>query len=97
MDNGRGAFESVQWCADAYSAVIGADAVVVLTEWNVFRGLNLARLVKDMRRPVMVDFRNLFAAGDVRDSGLTYHSVGRSAVSPQKGKNIISIKAGTSA
>ena len=97
MDNGRSTFESVQWCADAYSAAIGADVVVVLTEWNVFRGLNLTRLVKDMRRPVMVDFRNLFAPEDVKDSGLTYHSVGRATVSPQKGKNVISINAGISA
>jgi UDPglucose 6-dehydrogenase len=41
MDNGRQAFQFVQWCADAYSAALGADVVVVLTEWNVFRGLDL--------------------------------------------------------
>lgn len=80
MDNGRQAFESVQWCADAYSAVIGADAVVVLTEWNVFRGLDLKRLARSMRQPVMVDFRNLFTLADARSSGMTYHSVGRPAI-----------------
>ncbi|MFN4140336.1 UDP-glucose dehydrogenase family protein [Aestuariivirga sp.] len=82
MDNGRQSFESVQWCADAYSAAIGADAVVVLTEWNVFRGLDLRRLAKDMRQPVMVDFRNLFAFADVQGSGITYHSIGRASIVP---------------
>jgi UDPglucose 6-dehydrogenase len=82
MDNGRQAFQSVQWCADAYSAALGADVVVVLTEWNVFRGLDLGRLARDMREPVMVDFRNLFTVGDVKGSGLVYHSIGRASVLP---------------
>jgi len=87
MDNGRQAFQSVQWCADAYSAAIGADAVVVLTEWNVFRGLDLRRMARDMRDPIMVDFRNLFTVSDVKGSGLAYHSIGRaSVVPPEKAK-----------
>ena len=86
MDNGRQAFQSVQWCADAYSAAIGADAVVVLTEWNVFRGLDLKRMARDMREPVMVDFRNLFMASDIKGTGLTYHSIGRPSVVPPEGQ-----------
>lgn len=82
MDNARQVFQSVQWCADAYSAAIGADVVVVLTEWNVFRGLDLKRLARDMREPIMVDFRNLFTPGDIKGSGLHYHSVGRASVLP---------------
>ena len=82
MDNGRQVFESVQWCADAYSAAIGADAVVILTEWNVFRGLDLQRLARDMRQPVMVDFRNLFSLSDAQGSGIAYHSIGRASVLP---------------
>ena len=77
MDNGRGQFDDVQWCADGYSAAIGADAVVILTEWNEFRGLDFARLAKTMRSPVMVDFRNLFSLEDLENSGLVYHSLGR--------------------
>ena len=71
MDNGRQAFQSVQWCADAYSAAIGADAVVVLTEWNVFRGLELKPLARDMHKPVLLDYRIPVTIGDVKDSGLT--------------------------
>jgi UDPglucose 6-dehydrogenase len=84
MDNGRQAFQSVQWCADAYSAAMGADVVVILTEWNVFRGLDLGRLARGMREPVMVDFRNLFTVSDVKGSGLVYHSIGRASVLPQE-------------
>ncbi len=82
MDNGRAAFEDVQWCADAYSAAIGADAVVVLTEWNVFRGLDLRSMGKNMRQAVMIDFRNLFALTDVKNSGIAYHSIGRAPILP---------------
>jgi UDPglucose 6-dehydrogenase len=96
MENGRQAFQSVQWCADAYSAVIGADAVVILTEWNVFRGLDLKRLARDMRAPVMVDFRNLFTVSDVKDSGLAYHSIGRPSILPAEAAkaDVIPFKSG---
>jgi UDPglucose 6-dehydrogenase len=97
MDNGRQAFESVQWCADAYSAAIGADAVVILTEWNVFRGLDLRRMAGDMRQPVLVDFRNLFPIADARNSGMVYHSIGRASVVPSGGPeaDVIPFKSGT--
>lgn len=97
MDNARQAFQSVQWCADAYSAAIGADAVVILTEWNVFRGLDLKRLARDMREPVMVDFRNLFTHRDIKGSGLTYHSIGRASILPPEPwmAAVIPLKAGT--
>jgi UDPglucose 6-dehydrogenase len=97
MDNARQVFQSVQWCADAYSAAIGADVVVILTEWNVFRGLDLKRLARDMRAPVMVDFRNLFTMGDIKGSGLAYHSIGRASVLPpeQAEASVIPFKLGT--
>jgi UDPglucose 6-dehydrogenase len=96
MENGRQAFQSVQWCADAYSAAIGVDAVVILTEWNVFRGLDLKRLARDMRAPVMVDFRNLFTVSDVKDSGLAYHSIGRPSILPAEAAkaDVIPFKSG---
>jgi UDPglucose 6-dehydrogenase len=80
MDNGRQVFRDVEWCEDAYLAATGADAVVILTEWNLFRGLDLARLARVMRQPVLIDFRNLFLPDDALNAGLTYHSVGRPTV-----------------
>lgn len=87
MDNGRKAFQAVQWCADSYSAVIGADAAAILTEWNVFRGLDLKRLARDMRQPVLVDFRNLFPLADAQASGIAYHSVGRQSIAATARQN----------
>jgi UDPglucose 6-dehydrogenase len=96
MDNGRQYFDDVQWCADAYSAAMGANAVVILTEWNVFRGLDLKRLARAMRDPIMVDFRNLLTLADVRNSGLNYHSVGRGSFMPSDVRaEVIPFKSGT--
>ena len=82
MDNGRGAFEKVQWCADVPSAAMGADVLVILTEWNEFRGLDLKHIATGMASPVIVDFRNLFSLHDVRGAGVNYYSVGRVNIVP---------------
>jgi len=91
MDNGRTQFDDVQWCADAYSAAMDAAAVVILTEWNEFRGLDFTRLAKSMRAPVMVDFRNLFSLQDVENSGLVYHSLGRAQHDQTSGTDRIAL------
>jgi UDPglucose 6-dehydrogenase len=62
---------------DAYSVAEDADAVVLMTEWNQFRNLDLARLKHVMRRPVLVDLRNVYEPERARALGLTYHGVGR--------------------
>ncbi len=68
----------VSWHADAYAAAQGADAVVILTEWNEFRALDLARLAREMARPAMADLRNVYSAGDARRAGFkAYAAVGR--------------------
>jgi UDPglucose 6-dehydrogenase len=74
---GRALLPGVQWCEDAYEAAEGADAVVILTEWNAFRGLDLRRLAGAMRTPRMADLRNIYAPEDARAAGFAYVSVGR--------------------
>ncbi len=73
----------VVWCQDAYEALTGADAVVLLTEWNQFRGLDLERARSLVRRPVLVDLRNVFDPERVARAGFAYTSVGRPAVRPR--------------
>jgi len=73
----------VTWCGDAYETAKDADAIVVLTEWNEFRGLDLRRLAAQMRKPVLIDFRNIYSAGDVAKTPFVYHSLGRTTVEPQ--------------
>ncbi len=67
----------VVWCADAYEAITGVDAIVLLTEWNEFRGLDLERARSLVRRPVLVDLRNVFDPERASRAGFAYTSVGR--------------------
>ena len=70
---GRG----VAFADDAYEAARGADALAIVTEWNEFRNLNLARLRRLMRRPVFCDLRNIYRPEDVEAAGFHYVGVGR--------------------
>ncbi|BCA62062.1 UDP-glucose 6-dehydrogenase [Sphingomonas sp. HMP9] len=65
------------YCADAYDAAEGADAVVIVTEWDAYRALDLARLKRVMAGPVMVDLRNVYQRADVEQAGFAYTAVGR--------------------
>ncbi|MEN9592252.1 MAG: hypothetical protein RJA21_711 [Gemmatimonadota bacterium] len=67
----------VQWCTDAYDAAVGADALVIITEWNEFRALDLDRVGASMTQKVLVDLRNVYRAEDVRAQGFRYTSIGR--------------------
>ena len=67
----------VSFADNAYDAAQGADAVVIVTEWDQFRALDLERLKSVLRRPVMVDLRNVYRPLDVRAKGFRYSSVGR--------------------
>jgi UDPglucose 6-dehydrogenase len=60
-----------------YEAASGAHALVILTEWNQFRSLNLDRLYKIMKEPIFIDLRNIYEPNMVRQLGFNYHSVGR--------------------
>jgi len=71
---------AVTYCDSAHVAAAGADAVVLLTEWNEFKLLNLERLRGVMRRPVIFDGRNLWEPERMRRLGFEYHSIGRRPV-----------------
>jgi UDPglucose 6-dehydrogenase len=67
----------ITWASDAFAALRGADAAVVLTEWAEFRSLDLAAVKSAMRTPVLADFRNIYAPEAARNLGFTYESIGR--------------------
>jgi len=69
---------SIRYCEDAYAVADGADALLIVTEWDEFRGLDLARLKSVMRRPVIVDGRNIYDPLVMREHGFVYRGVGRS-------------------
>ena len=69
---------SIAYCKDAYAVATGADALLVVTEWDEFRQLDLDRIKSLMRRPVIVDGRNIFDPRTMRERGFVYRGVGRS-------------------
>jgi UDPglucose 6-dehydrogenase len=64
-------------CSDAYKAMADADGVVILTEWNEFRALDLKRVKAMLKKPLMVDLRNIYRPALMAAEGFTYISVGR--------------------
>ncbi len=72
----------VEMCKDSYEALDGADGVVILTEWNEFRALDLNRVKALLKRPLMVDLRNIYKPGAMAEAGFTYVSVGRPLAEP---------------
>ena len=67
----------VDMAGDPYGATDGADAVVIVTEWDTFRALDMRRLAKSMRGKTLVDLRNIYHAKDMEEIGFHYTSVGR--------------------
>ena len=70
----------VIWEADIYKAAYQADALVILTEWNEFRALDLSRLKPTLKQPLIIDLRNIYKPDEMRAAGFQYHSIGRKAV-----------------
>ena len=69
---------SIQYCRDPYELATGADGLMIVTEWDEFRTLDLDRIKQLMRRPVLVDGRNLYDPKKMRELGFVYRGVGRS-------------------
>jgi UDPglucose 6-dehydrogenase len=69
--------QDVAWKDNAYAAMAGADVVVILTEWNEFRGLDLARAREVLASPLMVDLRNVYEPKDMTAAGFRYFGIGR--------------------
>lgn len=75
---GEALLPGVNWMPDAYGACRNADLVVILTEWNEFRALDLRRIAKHMTRPALVDLRNIYSPKVAKDAGFEeYVSIGR--------------------
>ncbi len=77
MEQARTVLDDVEYTHDAYAAIEGADALVIVTEWDAFRALDLDRVKALLREPIMVDLRNIYPPQDLLCRGFTYVSVGR--------------------
>jgi UDPglucose 6-dehydrogenase len=77
MEQARPIMPDVQLCNGPYEAAKGADAVVLVTEWDALRALDLDRLAGAMRQKVLVDLRNIYPPEEVEEAGFAWHGVGR--------------------
>ena len=79
MENARALLENVAYAGDAYACAEGADALVLITEWDSFRALDLRRLKAAMAGEVFVDLRNVYRPEDMERQGFAYTGIGRSS------------------
>ncbi len=77
MDNARHLIQGIDFATGPYAAAEGADALVIVTEWNQFRALDFRRLKAAMRTPVLVDLRNIYRPSEMHKHGFTYTGIGR--------------------
>jgi UDPglucose 6-dehydrogenase len=77
MEQASAVLSDVTFCDGAYAALEGADAAVIVTEWDAFRALDFARMKDLLTQPLLVDLRNIYVRADVERQGFTYVAVGR--------------------
>ena len=77
-------FENANWENDIYSVVKNSDCLVILTEWNEFKSMDLKKISDIMDKPIIIDFRNLFSLDEMEKLKIEYHSIGREAVNFNK-------------
>jgi UDPglucose 6-dehydrogenase len=69
--------KGITWCRDAMEAATGADALVLITEWNEFRAISPAKLKGTMAGDIVIDLRNVWDPKAMREAGFRYSSIGR--------------------
>src|SRR5260370_39478182 len=89
MEAGRQAFEcegirldNITFCEDGYAVAEDADALVIVTEGNEFKSLNMPQIQGMMRRPILIDGRNIYEAEEMHRLGFTYRAMGRGTGPP---------------
>ncbi len=78
MENTKKIFPELIYCSNEYDAAKDSDALVILTEWNQFRNLDLIKIKKLLKSPILSDMRNLYEPSKVKEIGIKYFGIGRS-------------------
>jgi UDPglucose 6-dehydrogenase len=86
MDIAAGLLPKVKMVGDAYALAKDADALIVATEWNEFKNLDLERMRDSMSQPVILDGRNIYQPELMRNLGFTYYGIGRGSKESAKAK-----------
>jgi UDPglucose 6-dehydrogenase len=82
MEQAASILHDIEYASDPYEAALGTDALVLVTDWDVFRRLDLKRLHDGMRCPVMVDLRNVYSRAEVEAAGFVYSCIGQVSTRP---------------
>ncbi len=77
MEKAKADLPDIEYCRDPYEAAEGAEALVILTEWNEFKEMDLARMKELLHQPIIIDGRNIYDPEQMAQLGFTYRSVGR--------------------
>lgn len=80
FDEAQKHFENIKWAKSAYEAMEGADGVLILTEWNEFRALDLKKMKTYLAYPLLIDLRNIYPAEEMAVAGFDYVSIGRAPI-----------------
>lgn len=80
--------KNVNWVEDPYDAAKDADALVIITEWNEYRALDLEQIAANMKQKRLIDLRNIYKVSDVEAHGFQYVSVGRPEITPDAAKKL---------
>ncbi len=77
MESAKAIFEDIEYGKDAYEVALGSDALIIVTEWDEFKNLDLRKIKKLLRQPVIIDGRNIFDPAEMSRLGFIYEGVGR--------------------
>jgi UDPglucose 6-dehydrogenase len=80
MENARNIIEDIDFSSSVESCLDGADAMVLVTEWDMFRALDVREIKRLLRQPIVVDLRNVYRPNEMKDAGMIYFSLGRGPV-----------------
>jgi UDPglucose 6-dehydrogenase len=78
MKRARQELEMIQYCDDPYQVADSSEALIILSEWNEFKEMDLERIKRLLHHPIIIDGRNIYDPARMKELGFVYHCVGRS-------------------
>jgi len=88
MEQAQKILKNFEWADDPYDVAVDADALVIITEWNEYRALDLERIAASMKQKRLIDLRNIYKVPEVEEHGFHYVSIGRPDIQPGKAQKL---------
>ena len=77
MDTAKSLLQGIEYCQNSYEAANGSDVLILLTEWDEFKNLDLTKIKKLLKQPIIIDCRNIYDPAFIKEHGFTYFGIGR--------------------